>query len=194
MVGLRHQTAFHYDRDEHGRQITAEEREKLIRPYLPAVNDADSQPSEVRKPSLPRKHSHGHAPQRLRQLIKSALHIILYNLIQFIFSVYVRFRIAYHNVKYKVTSLMYHHHHAPEYIQKDIQGLSRLPQHLSVVLELDENDKSPAGLEALVNDVCDVIAWSACAGIPMLSIYEKTGISTPNTLDTRPTSIALLTR
>lgn len=180
MVGLRHQTAFHYDRDEHGRAITAEEREKLIAPYLPEIDTPDNAVISEKSKTVPRKHF----SQQIRHLIKSTLHVILYNLIQFIFSVYVRFRIAYHNVAYKITSIMYHHHRAPEYIQKDVEGLERIPHHLSTILELDQNDKSPASLESLVNDVCEVAAWSACAGIPMLSIYEKTG----NSFGPRPTA------
>ena len=31
------------------------------------------------------------------------------------------------------------------------------------------------GLEALMRDVGDVSAWCACAGIPMLSVYEPSG-------------------
>lgn len=171
MVGLRHQTAFHYDRDEHGRALDAEQREKLIRPYLPAPPSTDLSMS-----STSTKSSRKNRPQPVRQLIKSTLHVLLFNLIQFIFSVYVRFRIAYHNVTKQVRSVLYYHHRAPEYIQKDLQGLTKLPKHLSIILELDDDDSSPAALEALVNDVCEVAAWSACAGIPMLSIYEKTGI------------------
>ena len=177
MVGLRQQTAFHYDRDESGRPITAEEREKLIIPYLPSL-DGSSDSKLSKSSSRDKTYQRPQRAQRLRPFIKTTLHVLIYNLIQFIFSVYVRFRIAYHNVTGKVSSVLYYHHRAPEYIQRDIQGLNKLPQHLSIVLELDQNDKSPASLEALVNDVCEVVAWSACAGIPMLSIYEKTGTMT----------------
>lgn len=172
MVSLRQQTAFHYDTDEHGNTITAEEREKLIRPFLPAPNIDGGADTRDKSPS---KSSRKHRPQRVRPFIKATLHLVLYNLIQFIFSVYVRFRIAYHNVTGKISSLLYYHHRAPEYIQKDVQPLSQLPQHLSIILELDRTEKSPAGLDALINDVCELVAWSACAGIPMLSIYEQTG-------------------
>lgn len=174
MVGARQQTAFHFDRDERGRELSAEEREKLIRPYLPSLR-GDS-PDQALQSEKSKAASRKHRPQPVRQFIKSALHLLLYNLIQFIFSVYVRLRIAYHNTTGKITSVLYYHHRAPEYIQKDVQALSKLPKHLSIILELDDHEKSPAGLEALVNDVCEVVAWSACAGIPMLSIYEKTGI------------------
>lgn len=60
-------------------------------------------------------------------------------------------------------------------IQKDVKGLNRLPEHLSVILKL-EGGKGGAALETLLDEVAEVCAWCACAGIPMLSIYERTGI------------------
>ncbi|KAL1305561.1 hypothetical protein AAFC00_007167 [Neodothiora populina] len=179
MVGLRQATAFHYDRDEHGQPLTAEQRERLIRPYLPEAEDSVPQESVSASPDSRQDSkvpSRKQRPKPVRHFVKSALHLLLYNLIQFIFSIYVRFRIAYHNVSKQIGSVLYYHHRSPEYIQRDVQNLSKIPRHLSIILELDENEKSPAGLEALVNDVCEVVAWSACAGVPMLSIYEKTGI------------------
>jgi len=47
-----------------------------------------------------------------------------------------------------------------------------------VILKL-EGGKGGAGLEALLDEVAEVSAWCACAGIPMLSIYEKTGVYLP---------------
>lgn len=55
--------------------------------------------------------------------------------------------------------------------------MSRLPQHLSLIVDL-ANDDAPEPSEALaklVADVSEAAAWCACAGIPMLSIYERTG-------------------
>jgi dehydrodolichyl diphosphate syntase complex subunit NUS1 len=45
-----------------------------------------------------------------------------------------------------------------------------------VVLKLEDGMRSGAGLEALVDEVAEITAWCACVGIPMLSIYEKTGM------------------
>jgi len=56
-----------------------------------------------------------------------------------------------------------------------VKGLSRLPKHLSVILELEGNGRGGAELERLVNEAADISAWCASAGIPQLSIYEKTG-------------------
>ena len=56
-----------------------------------------------------------------------------------------------------------------------MKGLKRLPEHLSVILKLEDSVKSGAGLEALVDEVAEIAAWCACVGIPMLSVYERTG-------------------
>jgi len=55
--------------------------------------------------------------------------------------------------------------------------LNRVPQHVSIILTL-ENDGKRDALEKLVNEVADVAAWCAAAHIPRLSVYEKTGTST----------------
>lgn len=70
---------------------------------------------------------------------------------------------------------MYYHHHTPELIERDVKGLSRLPKHLSVILSLEDNGRGGAELERLVSEAAEIAAWCASAGIPRLSIYEKTG-------------------
>ncbi|KAH0348982.1 Undecaprenyl diphosphate synthase, partial [Aureobasidium melanogenum] len=159
MVGPLKQEAFRSNIGPDGRPLSAQERERLLQPYLPNASS--------------RKHQRS---QPLRQLIKAALHLLLYNLIQFAFSVYHRFRVAYHNLIDRVFAVLYYHHRTPEYIQKDVHRLKKLPKHLSIILELDDDTHDNSSLEALIHNVCEVAAWSACAGVPLLSIYEPTGL------------------
>jgi hypothetical protein len=56
-----------------------------------------------------------------------------------------------------------------------VKGLSRLPKHLSVILSLEDGGRGGAELERLVNEASEIAAWCASAGIPRLSIYERTG-------------------
>lgn len=56
-----------------------------------------------------------------------------------------------------------------------MKSLARLPQHLSIILKLEDGGRGGAGLEALVDELAEVAAWCACVGIPMLSVYEQTG-------------------
>lgn len=78
-------------------------------------------------------------------------------------------------MKDRILAILYYHHRTPELIQKDVKGLSRLPKHISVVLKLEDEGRGGAGLEALVDEVAEIAAWCTCIGIPMLSVYEKTG-------------------
>ncbi len=84
-------------------------------------------------------------------------------------------RQAYHIVGHQIYSVFHHHHKTPELIQHDIKGLRRIPKHLSVILTLEDNGRGGAGLERLVNEAAEISAWCASAGVPQLSIYEKTG-------------------
>jgi dehydrodolichyl diphosphate syntase complex subunit NUS1 len=80
-------------------------------------------------------------------------------------------------VRGKIVSLLKYHHRTPEFIAHDVKSLQKLPKHLSVVIDYQEDDEHQgnAGLEGLVNDVCEIAAWTASAGIPFLSVYERTG-------------------
>lgn len=42
-------------------------------------------------------------------------------------------------------------------------------------MKLEDGGRGGAGLEALVDEVAEIAAWCACAGIPTLSVYEQTG-------------------
>ena len=71
----------------------------------------------------------------------------------------------------KAFGVLYYHHRTPELIARDVQRLSRLPAHLSVVLDLDDDD----GMDRLVDEVSELAAWCACAGIGTLSVYQRSG-------------------
>ncbi|KAF2705250.1 di-trans,poly-cis-decaprenylcistransferase [Pleomassaria siparia CBS 279.74] len=153
-----------------GRSITPKEREAMLQPFLPEPPTS---------PSIPSKAQIEKASHKKKKVgpIRSFAHFVIYHIIAFIFSVFFRFRRAWRLVKSKVVALLKYHHRTPEFIQRDVKHLDRLPQHLSVILDLHDNDEDQgsAGLEGLVNDVCEIAAWTASAGIPYLSVYEKTG-------------------
>ncbi|KAK5168507.1 hypothetical protein LTR04_006585 [Oleoguttula sp. CCFEE 6159] len=112
----------------------------------------------------------------MRDFLNNQLHVLVYTAIHTLFSIYVRLRRVCHAIIDRVFAILYYHHRTPELIKKDVKGLSRLPQHLSVILDFNEDGHNGSGLEDLVNDVCEIAAWSASAGIPILSIYERTGV------------------
>ena len=91
------------------------------------------------------------------------------------FSLYIRTRQIWNVVCYQLSSVIYYHHGTPQYIQKDVMGLQRKPKHLSAVLKVGDQPKAKADLELLIDQTAELATWCACADIPMLSVYEKTG-------------------
>jgi len=171
MVASQVIQAYRQDARSQGRLFTAKEREELLRPYLP--KSGSMLPSEVRK------------QQPIRDFLRLQLHILVYHVIHAIFSLYIRVRQTYHIVLDRAFAVLCYHHRAPELIRQDVRGLSRLPEHLSVILEFKGSERGTAGLEGLMDDLAEISAWCACVGIPMLSVYEKTGKLVLTTSDNR---------
>ena len=149
-----------------GGLLTAKQREDLAKPYLP---------DPMYTPTAQVPHRQNSRP--VRTFLKTQVHILVYFVIHAIFSVYVRLRQTRHVILDRVLAILYYHHMAPELIRQDVKNLSRLPRHLSVILEWKGGDGGAVGVEALMDDVAEISAWCACVGIPMLSIYERTGIT-----------------
>ncbi|KAI1500095.1 Decaprenyl diphosphate synthase-like protein [Biscogniauxia marginata] len=169
-MSVRSRDTKKYREDERSghRVLGVQQREELVKNYLPAA------PERSRSSSRNRKQSSSHFG--IRKLLKSQLYIFLYAFIHAIFSVYLRIRVAYHVVTDRILSILKYHHNTPDYIRRDVSALDRLPRHLSVILTLEEGGRGGDGLEKLVNEVSEVAAWCASAGIPRLSVYEKTGL------------------
>jgi len=70
-----------------------------------------------------------------------------------------------------------------------VAALPRLPKHLSVVLSLPPDQKDVSlllnRLDGLMHDACEIAAWSTAAGIPVLSIYERSGTKRNETSHTQ---------
>ncbi|KAK2811999.1 hypothetical protein FQN50_001707 [Emmonsiellopsis sp. PD_5] len=145
-------------------KLSAAEREQLAKPYLPNPNDLRSVRSRA---------SGKQRKKPIRTFLKHKLHYLVYFIIHIFFSIYIRLRQGYHAIVDRVLAILYYHHRTPELIQKDVRGLSQLPQHLSIVLGLGRDEDA---MDVIMDEVAELVAWSACAGIPMLSIYERTGV------------------
>ena len=157
MVASKEARTYREDVDK----LNKEERERLLKPYLPSSPTAQT---TRRMKSQP-----------IRSFLKAQLHFLVFTAIHVIFSLYVRLRQAYHVVVDRIFAILYYHHRAPELIKQDIRGLNRLPRHLSVILELKVEEHGLAVLEGLLDEVAEISAWCACAGIKKLSVYEKSG-------------------
>ncbi len=164
----------------HGHELSAEQREKLVKPYLPPLPEsrspatASSQRNGVKNGRLRRQ-------KPIRSFLKSQLHVLVYFVVHLVLGMYIRLRQTYHAIVDRVLALLHHHHRTHELIQEDVKNLSTLPEHLSVILTL--KGEEDGGLEALMDDVAELSAWCASAGIPLLTVYEKRGmhVGTPST-------------
>lgn len=167
------------------RPLSAHEREKLLSPYLPPPG-VTSSPSRSPSPSPSklkgaRKQSKFLARRRrpsVRAFVANLLHIILFHVIHTLFSLYIRIRQTYHAIVNRIFAILYYHHRTPELIRKDVKGLKRLPGHLSVILSL-EGGEGQRGVEDLMDEVAEIMAWASCAGISLVSVYERTGTLRP---------------
>lgn len=168
MVSQRDQELFRDDIRSRRGKLTVADRASLLKPYLPDPADLPQrQTSAQRNKNTPRKTP-------VRSFLKSQIHQLTYTLIHIFFGIAARLLQTYHAVVDRVFAIVYYHHRTPELIRKDVKGLKRLPEHLSVILLLRKEDDA---LAALMDEVAELAAWSACAGIPTLSVYEKTGMS-----------------
>ena len=111
----------------------------------------------------------------VRRFLQNQLHALIFALLHAIFSLYIRIRQTVNLVCYQVSSVLYYHHATPQYIRKDVMGLARRPKHLSAILRVEQNHRAKADLERLIDETAELATWCACAEIPMLSVYEKTG-------------------
>ncbi|KAI1382144.1 Undecaprenyl diphosphate synthase [Hypoxylon crocopeplum] len=150
------------------KNLGVQEREKLVQNYLPEP------PSRPRSRSRKKKHDKSHFG--IRKFLRSQVYTLLYIFVHAIFSVYIRVRIAYHAVSLRILSILQYHHNTPDYVRRDVSTLRKIPKHLSVILTLEDGGRGGDALEKLVNEASEVAAWCASAGIPRLSIYERTGV------------------
>lgn len=172
-ITLAQQTAFRRGTYQ-GKQLTPKQREELMKPFLPP-EPISSSDRETKNAAASRRRKSTH--KRHTGPIKAFVHFFVYHVVALLFSVFFRFRRAYRLVRGKVVELLKYHHRTPEFIAHDVKTLQKLPKHLSVIVDYQEDDEHQgnAGLEGLVNDVCEIAAWTASAGIPFLSVYERTG-------------------
>jgi dehydrodolichyl diphosphate syntase complex subunit NUS1 len=128
------------------------ERERLVLPHLP-------RDEVVQGP--------------IRRFLWTQAYKFVLLVIHTLFSIYLRLRWVYNTILSHAISVLYYHHRTPQLIQKDVRELKergKFPKHLSVVLELQRD-----GLDKLIDEISEIACWCASAGIPRLSVYERTG-------------------
>jgi dehydrodolichyl diphosphate syntase complex subunit NUS1 len=152
-----------------GAVISPEERVQLLKPFLPEDPPTPTLPST-------RSRSRRNKSKPIRSTIRHGVHVFLYAAIQFFFGIYLHIRMAARAIKYRIYAIGFYHHRTPELIKQDVKPLGKLPKHLSVMLKINRDEDKRTNLQRLINEVGEVTAWCISAGIPTLSIYERTGM------------------
>ncbi|POR35627.1 Dehydrodolichyl diphosphate syntase complex subunit NUS1 [Tolypocladium paradoxum] len=167
-LNARDREAYRADEVRHHTLLSDQEKKMMLRANLPP-------PTEIPNVS---KLSPSQRRSRLgvRRFLQNQIHVLIFAILHGIFSLYIRIRQTVNIVCYQVSSVLYYHHATPQYIRKDVMGLGRRPKHLSAILKAEENHRAKADLERLIDETAELATWCACAEIPMLSVYEKTGI------------------
>ena len=162
MVFSKEREIYRQDVRQQGTFLTPKQREDLLKPYMPV---SPPMASVTQKRMC----------QPVRSFARNQIHLLVFTIIHAIFSIYIRVRQTYHILLDRIFAILYYHHRAPELIRQDVKKLSRLPEHLSIILELKGEERGAAGLGALMDEAAEISAWCACVGITTLSVYEKTG-------------------
>ncbi|KAG6005646.1 hypothetical protein E4U54_000296 [Claviceps lovelessii] len=149
--------------------LSPKDRERIMRANLPS-------PSEIPTVACTNGQAQRRSRLGIRRFLKNQLFLLVFSLLHGLFSLYIRTRQAFHIVSYQISSILYYHHGTPEYIRRDVMRLDRRPGHLSAILQAEENQRPKADLDRLIEETAELAAWCASAEIPMLSVYEKTGI------------------
>lgn len=171
MVSSKDAEIFREDARLRGTKLSAAEREKLLKPYLPEPPSPEMKTkSNSKKRSKTKQKS---KPTPVRTFLKEQIHRLIYVLIHLCLGFYIRISQTIAAVTDRVLAVTYYHHRSPELIARDVKGLSRLPEHLSVLLKLRKREED--ALQTLMDETAELAAWTTCAGIPVLSVYERTG-------------------
>ena len=156
-------------------EISAAERERILKPYLQDLDKKKGQQHQRNNNNNNNNNINNNNRKKttIRSFLISLLYRLAYVLIQALFGFVLRLIQNFYAIIDRICAIVYYHHRTPELIQSDVKTLKRLPEHLSAILSLRKDyDDS---LEVLMDEVADLAAWSSCAGIPALTIYEKTG-------------------
>lgn len=164
----------------------------------PVINDEVVEESEVRKqpPNSQRdvgiigttkilinefndfKQSSNKSDSSIKLLFNYLSHGILL-MIFFVISIYKNYLYMYRKVLLKLFNLTYYPNKSPQVIREDVNKLTKIPKRLSCIVNFKDEDDENGGIDGLMNDISELVAWSISAGIQELNIYEYNGVINP---------------
>ncbi|KAF2675151.1 Undecaprenyl diphosphate synthase [Microthyrium microscopicum] len=178
MLSARQTAAFYDNSSLEGHELSARERESIMKPLLPEPPSNDSKSTVMLQERIHQRAESKRKERKkpIRTTLRHWLYMAFHTIIHIFFGIHIRIRKSIRAVKHRWSAVFNYHHRTPELIRKDMKNISKMPQHLSVALELNTQDDRQAAMATLVNDVGDLTSWCAASGISFLSVYEKTGV------------------
>jgi dehydrodolichyl diphosphate syntase complex subunit NUS1 len=163
-ISTKNRQAYRADEKQGHALLAADERRRILKASLPKPVEPSSAMANKQNSRF-----------GIRRFFKGQVYVLVFAVLHGIFSLYIRLRQWWNLVSYQVSSVLYYHHATPEYIRRDVTGLDRMPKHLSCILTAEAGRGAKSDLDRLIDETAEIATWSACAEIPMLSVYEKTG-------------------
>lgn len=120
-----------------------------------------------------------------RSPVNGIIHYINHSIllvIFFVISIYKNYLYVYRRIRLKGYNLWYYPNKSPSIIRNDVNKLSKIPKRLSCILDFKDEDDENGGIDGLINDISELVAWSISAGILELNVYEYNGVINDNYL------------
>lgn len=110
--------------------------------------------------------------------IRRRLDFLLLWLLQTLILYYLSFAKFKHRVVDFLCGIWYDWHAWPWcgkfMIKRDVANLSKIPRHVAVILD-EKKMKREYDADETVRRAVEIATWCACAGIPIVTVYEPTG-------------------
>lgn len=103
----------------------------------------------------------------------------------FIISIYKNVQFLYRRIALKLLTLAYYPNNTPQLIRADVNKLAKIPKRLATILDLRDQDAENGGIDGLISDISELVAWSLSTGIPSLTVYEYNGAVVPHLTELR---------
>lgn len=103
----------------------------------------------------------------------------------FVISIYKNVQFLYRRIALKLLTLAYYPNNTPQLIRADVNKLAKIPKRLAAILDLRDDDVENGGIDGLISDISELVAWSLSTGIPSLTVYEYNGAVVPHLTELR---------
>ncbi|KAH3902692.1 ditrans,polycis-polyprenyl diphosphate synthase SCDLUD_000276 [Saccharomycodes ludwigii] len=163
----------------HSKRISAPENE---RPNAAKLNLKKIKSLAETTILKPRQSSSPNRENEIRSVNKdhvNRISFIFYKvLLAIFFCVYacVRYyQYTWNRTKIKLFNLAYNPSNTPQLIRRDVIKLNKIPKRLATIIDYRLEEDVGGGINGLVNNATDIIAWTVSSGIKHLILYDYDG-------------------